>query len=211
MSAPPPEGYGQPQYGQQFPDHQGQQQYDEQHAQSTQQQDAATHGKKKKRGYAAGAFEVGGNATVAGQVPPAAPQYGMAQPAVPQYGYQQPDAPQPPAQAYQYPDQTYPAQQQPAYGGYQAPAQGYQAPGAPLAPAAPGVAGVTQAMGGMQLGGQPQQQPVQQGQAQQPRAALNQLYPTDLLNQPFNASELDLPPPPINLPPNVSSAKPHTP
>ena len=33
---------------------------------------------------------------------------------------------------------------------------------------------------------------------------LNQLYPTDLLNQPFNVQELDYPPPPAILPPNVS-------
>lgn len=30
-------------------------------------------------------------------------------------------------------------------------------------------------------------------------ARLNQLYPTDLLNQPFNVAELDYPPPPGNL------------
>lgn len=43
-----------------------------------------------------------------------------------------------------------------------------------------------------------------------PRAGpLNQLYPTDLLNQPFNVSELDLPPPPIILPPNVGSPSLH--
>jgi protein transport protein SEC24 len=33
---------------------------------------------------------------------------------------------------------------------------------------------------------------------------LNQLYPTDLLNQPFAVKELDFPPPPAILPPNVS-------
>jgi protein transport protein SEC24 len=104
-------------------------------------------------------------------------------------------------QGYQQPAQGYPIQQpvqpqQPAYGGYPAPDQGYAAPPA----AAPGVGGITQGMGQMNIGAQPQQQ----GQA--PRAAMNQLYPTDLLNQPFNATELDLPPPPITLPPNVSSA-----
>ena len=47
-------------------------------------------------------------------------------------------------------------------------------------------------------------------QKPQPQAApqrgpvLNQLYPTDLLNQPFNVQELDYPPPPAILPPNVS-------
>jgi len=60
-------------------------------------------------------------------------------------------------------------------------------------------------MGNMQMGGGqsvPQQQ--QQQQTQGRAGPLNQLYPTDLLNQPFNVSELDLPPPPIILPPNVS-------
>jgi protein transport protein SEC24 len=33
--------------------------------------------------------------------------------------------------------------------------------------------------------------------------ALNPLYPADLISQPFNVSELDLPPPPIILPANV--------
>jgi protein transport protein SEC24 len=51
--------------------------------------------------------------------------------------------------------------------------------------------------------GQPQQQQPQMGQPGRP-AVLNQLYPTDLLTQPFNVTELDLPPPPIILPPNVS-------
>lgn len=61
------------------------------------------------------------------------------------------------------------------------------------------MAGITAGMAGMNVGAQPAQQ------AGQPsRLALNQLYPTDLLNQPFNVSELDLPPPPCILPPNVS-------
>lgn len=133
-----------------------------------------------------------------------APQFGMPQQPQPAPGYggypqQEPQQPQQPA-AQGYPSQGYPAQlpQQPAYGGYPAPDQGYPAPQA----GAPGVGGITQGMGGMNLGGQPQAQP--QPQAQAPRAVMNQLYPTDLLNQPFNASELDLPPPPITLPPNVS-------
>jgi protein transport protein SEC24 len=33
---------------------------------------------------------------------------------------------------------------------------------------------------------------------------LNQLYPTDLLNQPLAVKELDYPPPAAILPPNVS-------
>jgi hypothetical protein len=46
-----------------------------------------------------------------------------------------------------------------------------------------------------------------QKQAPAPAArpiALNQLYPTDLLNTPFNVAELDYPPPPAILPQNVS-------
>ncbi|CAH0015833.1 unnamed protein product [Clonostachys rhizophaga] len=214
MSAPPGEGYGQfpgPDQGQQA--HPDQPQYDEQQPGSP--HDVAAHGKKKKRGYAAGAFDVGSgaNAAVGGQLQ-GANQFGIPQPqqAAPQYGYPSNEPQQPAAQGYQYPGQGYGApqqqqqqQQQPAYG-YQAPEPGYQAPGVqaagvPGAPGAPGVAGLTQGMGNMQIGaGQPQQQP--QGQA--PRAAMNQLYPTDLINQPFNATELDLPPPPINLPPNSS-------
>ncbi|GKT82792.1 protein transporter SEC24 [Colletotrichum tofieldiae] len=71
------------------------------------------------------------------------------------------------------------------------------------APAAPGVAGLNQQMAGMNLGGNPQQPPPGQPAGTRPMA-LNQLYPTDLMNQPFNVSELDLPPPPIVLPPNTS-------
>jgi protein transport protein SEC24 len=58
-------------------------------------------------------------------------------------------------------------------------------------------------LGQMGMGGaaQPAAQP--QPAVARP-AVLNQLYPTDLLNQPFNVAELELPPPPIILPPNVS-------
>ncbi len=171
-------------------------------------------GKKKKRGYAAQAYDfgAGANSALGGQnqggaaFPPAqAPAYGgypqqaEAQPAYggPQYGAPV-GAPEPGAPAAGYPA---PAQ----YGGgvgYQAPGPGYQAP------AAPGVAGITQGLGQMGIGGQPPLPGAQAGQAQAPGgarpAALNQLYPTDLLNQPFNVAELELPPPPIILPPNVS-------
>ncbi|KFH43766.1 Protein transport protein-like protein [Hapsidospora chrysogenum ATCC 11550] len=204
MSAPPNEGYGQ-QYGQ-YPDQQAQPGYEDQQplAQGV-QHEAAAHGKKKKRGYAAEAFDVGSgaNAAVGGQMQGGGPQFGVptqGQPAPPVYGgYPQQEPQQPVVQGYQQPAQGYPVQQpvqpqQPAYAGYPAPDQGYAAPPA----AAPGVGGITQGMGQMNIGAQPQQQ----GQA--PRAAMNQLYPTDLLNQPFNASELDLPPPPITLPPNSS-------
>lgn len=152
--------------------------------------------KKKKRGYAAGAFEVatGANAAVGGQMQggaPPAPQFG---------GYPQTDQHQQPQQAaagYQY-DQSYGAPQavapQQGYGSYPAPDQTAQASGQ-------GITGITQGMAGMNMGAQqPNTVPI----AQARQAALNQLYPSDLLNQPFNVAEIDLPPPPINLPPNVS-------
>jgi protein transport protein SEC24 len=55
-------------------------------------------------------------------------------------------------------------------------------------------------VGQMGVGGGAQPAPQQ---AARP-AILNHLDPTDLLTQPFNAAEIELPPPPIILPPNVS-------
>lgn len=152
-------------------------------------------GKKKKRAYAAQAFDVGSgaNAAVGGQLPGGG-QFGTPQPMAAGYGYPGQDA-QPQPAPYGAP-QTY---------GSPAPATpGFQPPDAYGAPA-PGVAGITQGMAGMQMGPGPGQPAPQQMPPQaQPRVGpLNQLYPTDLLNQPFNVSELDLPPPPIILPPNV--------
>jgi protein transport protein SEC24 len=211
MSAPPSDGYGYAQvppnqYGEQVDPQLEQPQED----QFSQPAAAAATGKKKKRGYAAQAFDVGtgANAAAGGQQQ-AGGQYGVppaVQHAQPYGGYAQPDPQAAALQGYQQPaGQPYGAPppgvpQQTAYGGYQAPDQGYAAPGAVPTP---GVAGITQGLGGMQLGGQPQQQQQPQGLAPRP-VALNQLYPTDLLNQPFQVSELDLPPPPIILPPNVS-------
>lgn len=88
----------------------------------------------------------------------------------------------------------------PAVGGYQAPDQAYPVPGPAPPPPHPGIGGITQGMGNLAMGGQAQHQPPQM----QNRPPMNQLYPTDLLNQPLNVSELSLPPPPIILPPNVS-------
>ncbi|KAH7349586.1 Sec23/Sec24 trunk domain-containing protein [Plectosphaerella cucumerina] len=172
---------------------------------------AQDHGKKKKRGYATQAYEFGAGGNAAAGNAAAAQPYGA-----PLQSQQS----QVPAFGTQYPGQD--AQHQPAvpaYGGavpqYDAPqtgapaanpqAYGYQAPDAggayPAAGNPPGVPGLNQQMAGMNLGGQPQ--PPQAQGAVRP-VALNQLYPTDLLNQPFNVSELDLPPPPIILPPNSS-------
>lgn len=210
MSAPqegyPPQGYPQQdQYGQQA-------QYAEQQPQpgfegagpapADEQHD--THGKKKKRGYAAQAYDfgAGGNAALGGPPPaPAnfapvgAPAYGgyPSPGEQPSYGGNQPyaDSPQP---------STFGQSALGGLGGYQPPQQaGYPVPGAPPAPVG-GVGGITQGMGQMGIAPQASQQPL--GAA--PKVALNQLYPTDLLNQPFNVAELELPPPPIILPPNVS-------
>lgn len=133
-------------------------------------------GGRKKRVYAGESFEFGSGANAA---------LGGQMPAGGSYGY---PPQQPVAQPMYGADPA--AQMQPV-------AQGY----AP--PVAPGVAQMTQQFGGMGLA-DPNQMP-QQPQAPRP-VPLNQLIPTDLLSQPFNAAELDLPPPPIVLPPGVCSA-----
>lgn len=126
---------------------------------------------------------------------PPAPQYG---------GYPQADIQQPQQQAQQAADgyqygQTYgatqPATPQQGYGGYPAPDQAAQVGGQ-------GVAAAIQGVAGMNIGSQ---QPATMPMAQARQTALNQLYPSDLLSQPFNVAEVDLSPPPINLPPNASS------
>lgn len=141
---------------------------------------------KKKRAYAgeAFAFGSGANAALGGQMPAGGgyPQY----PPQPVAGYQQPMA-QPQVQPMYGVDPA--AQMQ------QPMAQGY------VPPAAPGVAQMTQQFGAMGMA-DPHQMPPQAAQAPRP-VPLNQLYPTDLLTQPFNVAELDLPPPPIVLPPGV--------
>lgn len=197
MSAPPGDGYGQ--YDQPV-EYQEQQHYGEepqQLATPQTQQDAAV-AKKKKRAYAAGAFDVGtgANATAGGQ-PVAAQQGGPTN--APAYG--------------SYPE----AQPQPMYGGQQAipqqPTYGQQPPpiqpgygdhlAQPQQPHNPAVGGdMTQAMANMTVA--PRLPPGAQQQQSRP-AVLNQLYPTDLLSNPFSVSELDLPPPPIVLPNNVCS------
>ncbi|KAH8590875.1 hypothetical protein B0O99DRAFT_520657 [Bisporella sp. PMI_857] len=167
-------------------------------------------GKKKKRGYAQQAYDFGGNSALTQPQAPVGgggfqhlgaqdPAYG-AYPAQQEYGAQygaQPGAPVAGAPG----NYGSPAPYGAGVGGYQPPDAGYPGPG--QAPPAPGgVAGITSGMGQMGLSGaqpvaQPQQAP---GRPQ----VLNQLYPTDLLNQPFNVAELDLPPPPIILPSNSS-------
>ncbi|CCC09463.1 unnamed protein product [Sordaria macrospora k-hell] len=205
MAAPPPnDGYGQyppQQYGEQpqYPVDPAQQAYGSPASPPPPAgaQHGAEHGKKKKRAYAAQAFEVatGGNAVVGGQ--PAAAQYGIPQPAASGFGgYPAQDVQQP---AYGAPTTPYGAPQPavPGVGGYQAPDPYYGQGAAPAAPAPGGVTGITAGIQSMGFGGQPQQ-------PAQARGPVNQLYPTDLLNQPFNVAELELPPPPIILPPNKS-------
>ena len=166
--------------------------------------------KKGRRHYAGQAYDFGagansalGNQQQGGSAYPAAPGAG--------YGGYAPHSPQMPQPGYEQPAygmaQGGPAPMgAPGYGqpatentGYQPPDPSYPAHGVPSMHG--GVSGITQQMGQMGMGGPTQQQPSVNSQH---RPQLNQLYPTDLLNQPFNVSELDLPPPPIVLPPNVS-------
>jgi protein transport protein SEC24 len=121
------------------------------------------------------------------------------------------------AQAYEFGgnaagQQPPPPQQQlspqPAYGGA-APMYGSPMPiqpmgGTPQMPQTPqqqapgGQDHLSQQFGQMNIQAQPQAPT--QGQAPH----MNQLFPSDLISQPFVVTELDLPPPPINLPPNTS-------
>ncbi len=149
------------------------------------------HAGRKKRAYAGQAYEfgAGANAALGGQpqAGDAYSGYSVQQDAAgyPQGGYQQNPVAAQPNTTPMYPGQE-------AMGGYQPPATGYPAQG---------VAGVTQQFGQMDISQKP---PVAAAPQQSQRApVLNQLYPTDLSNQPFNVAELDYPPPPAILPPNV--------
>ena len=173
---------------------------------------------RRKRQYAGQAYEfgTGANAALGGQQPggvaypappPAGPGYGgygqqAQQPAYQQPAYQQPAYQQPaygdgPAAPAQVRPSSY-GQPPPGVGGYQPPEAGYPTQGAP--PPQSAMSNITHGMNSLGFGGQQQQPPQQMPQ----RPHLNQLFPSDLLNQPFNVSELDVPPPPIVLPQNVS-------
>lgn len=189
MSAPPNDGYDQNQQPEQV------------HSEAPGQAPETTAGgKKKKRAYAAGAFDVGSgaNATVGGQ--PVGAPYGMPAPAgAPSYGsYAEPQQP------------MYGAQpgmpQQPAYGQPVSQPQAYPDPAQGQHGAAPNVGDITQGMANMNTGGAPMQ-PTQMPQQPNRPSMLNTLYPTDLLSNAFNVAELDLPPPPIVLPSNVRADK----
>ena len=166
---------------------------------------------KKKRHYAGQAYEfgAGGNAALGGQQvgggqypPPPGTTYGglggQAQHAPQQAGYPGPVYGSASATPAPGAPQGY-GQQQQAVGGYQSPEPGYPTQGQPPPPPQqPSIGGITQGIGAMTVGNQAQHQAQMQG-----RLPMNQLYPTDILNSPLNVTELDLPPPPIILPPNV--------
>lgn len=107
---------------------------------------------KKKRAYAAQAYEFGANTGAAAGTPPAMvpPAGGAVDPLAGQFGQMNLGAQQAPQQPMMQPMQT-------------------------------------------------MQQPPMPAQT----AQLNQLVTTDLISAPFNVYELDQPPPPIILPPNV--------
>ena len=142
--------------------------------------------RKKRDRYAGAAYEFGANAglNAGGAAPPqpAAPGYGAAAPG---YGA--------PAQGYGQPA---------AYG---APAPSYGQPASPYGqPAAQDPNALGQQFGQMNLGPQ-QGQAAPQLQQQATAASQNQLFPSDLIAQPFHVSELYNPPPPINLPANAAA------
>lgn len=219
MAAPQGGNQGQ-NFGPGHGDPYGQPQYSDQVTSPPQPESHADGAKKKKRGYAAQAYDfgAGANSSLGNAAPiggafasPQIPAYGGFQaPAEPQagYGIQQPYQAQTGAQLPgQLPGQTYGQPPAPTLGGYQPPDAGYPGPGAAQAG---GVGGITTGMG--QMGISAGQQPVASQAAGTQQAAtrplvLNQLYPTDLLNQPLNVAELELPPPPIILPPNVSMVR----
>lgn len=210
MAAPQPiyPSYGQPSQPQ------SQEAYDssqhpgfEENPDSTHAQGAST-ATRKKRHYAGQAYDFGGgaNSGLGGQPVGGIPNPGPYPPAP---GASNASYGQHPQQgAYHQPGYgddlatsrtpTY-GKPSPGVGGYQPPDQGYPSQVPP--PVQPGVGGITQGMNNLGMGGQPQHQP---SQMQQHRPQLNQLFPTDLLNQPLNVAELDFPPPAAILPPNVS-------
>ena len=145
---------------------------------------------RKKRAYAGQAYEFGAGANIAPGGQPQASGYS---------GYsQQQDAAGYPQGGYQQQPTAVQQSQTPLYG-YQDGANvgGYQpaAPAYPTQQQPPQMAPVTQQFSQMDMSQKP-------GAAQTTRPpVLNQLYPTDLLNQPFKR---DYPHPPAILPANVS-------
>jgi protein transport protein SEC24 len=161
---------------------------------------ASGPGGRKKRAYAGQAYEfgAGANSALGGQQQGGGGYSGFSQQqheaGYPQGGYQQN-----PAAVQQGQVPLYGQQDPGSLGGYQPPAPTYPVGGAAPAVGGGGVGGMTQQFSQMDMSQKPQPQA-----APQRGPVLNQLYPTDLLNQPFNVQELDYPPPPAILPPNVS-------
>lgn len=154
-------------------------------------------GRKKRRDYAGQAYEFGqgGNAAAT----PAGPGGPIPGTSISGYSTQQ-DAAGYPQGGYQQTPAAVQSGSTPMYGiqdGYQPPAPGY-----PVQQAQPAVGGMTQQFSQMDMGQKTQAPQPQQAQGRPP--VLNQLYPTDLQNQPLNVAEMDYPPPPAILPPNVS-------
>ena len=152
---------------------------------------------RKKRAYAGQAYEfgAGANAALGGQPQAGGVPYSGYSAQADAAGYAQGGYQQNPAAVQQGTTPMY-GHQDGGVGGYQPPQPAY-----PTQPQQPGVPGMTQQFGQMNVNQQPPPQPQQQ---QMKAPVLNQLYPTDLSNQPFNVAELDYPPPPAILPPNVS-------
>ena len=158
-------------------------------------------GARKKRAYAGQAYELGAGANVPQPGQPGQVGYSGYSQQAEAAGYAQGGYQQQPAAAQTGQTPMYGYQDGGSVGGYQPPAPAY-----PVAGQAPNVAQVTQQFGQMDMSQKPAAaQPAQRA------PVLNQLYPVDLLNQPFNVAELDYPPPPAILPPNVSTALPRVP
>ena len=198
QSPPPQDGYGQPAQQQDYND------YETTSPPGVPPGPAPgpppTGAGRKKRAYAGQAYEfgVGGNAALGGQQQGGAPISGYSSQAE-AAGYPQGGYAQNPTAVQQGSTPMYGHQDPGAMGGYQPPAPSY--PTQQQQPA-PSIGGMTQQFNQMDMSQKPQTQQPQQQQARP--AALNQLYPTDLSNQPFNVAELDYPPPPAILLPNVS-------
>ena len=163
--------------------------------------------KKGGRSYATQAFDFGSGANSGLQQ--ASSPYAQQNAASPQYGgyqnQQQPQQPYP-QHEHQQPASNQQGYGQPGYGdqpaqyGLQGGQQGYYGGqgGYPQQQQHGAQTGLNEKFGSMSMADQPQ--PYRQGAPVQ----LNRLQTSDLISQPFVVSEIDQPPPPIVLPPNVS-------
>jgi len=152
----------------------------------------AAAGGRKKRAYAGQAYDfgVGANSALGGQQQGGGAYEGGFNQQAHEAGYPQGEY----QQSAAAPAQTAGIGHQPVagVGGYQPPAPAYPVQ-------QPAVNSMTQQFGQMDMS----QKPAPVASTSRP-LALNQLYPTDLLNTPFNVAELSYPPPPAILPQNVS-------